>query len=59
MPGSGPDRPAAAEEIDLVVGIDPSSEVQRQMEVQQAGVRTRAQYGALFFLSLSAGVVRG
>jgi len=58
MPSGGTDRPTATEEINLVVGIDPSSEVQRQMEIQQAGIRTRAQYGALFFLSLGAGVVR-
>jgi len=59
MPSSGPDRPATTEEINLVVGIDRSSEVQRQMEIQQAGVRTGAQDGALLFLSLGTGVVRG
>ncbi len=59
MARGGTDRPTTAEEINLVVGVDASGEVQRQMEVQQAGVRTRAQYDALFFLSLGTGVVRG
>ena len=57
MASGGRDRPTAPEEINLVVGIDPSSEVQRQVEVQQAGVRTGAQDGAGLFLSLGAGVV--
>ncbi len=59
MPGGGADRPATTEEINLVVGIDTSSEVQRQMEIQEAGIGTRTHYGALFFLGLGTGVVRG
>ena len=59
MARGGTDRPTTTEEINLVVGVDASAEVQGQMEVQQAGVRTRAQYDALFFLSLGTGVVRG
>jgi len=42
MPSSGTNRPTAAEEVDLVISIDPSAEVQRQMQVQQARVRTGA-----------------
>jgi len=55
MASGGTDRPTATEEINLVVGVDASGEVQRQMEVQQAGVGTRTQYDALFFLSLAQG----
>ena len=33
MPSGGTNRPTATEEIDLVVGINPSAKVQRQMEV--------------------------
>lgn len=59
MAGGGTDGPTATEEINLVVSVDAAAEVERQMEVQQAGVGTRTQDGALFFLSLGAGVVRG
>ena len=59
MPSGGTDRIAATEEINLVVGVNASSQMQRQMEVQQAGIGARMQRGALFFLSLGAGVVRG
>jgi hypothetical protein len=59
MPSGGTDRITATEEINLVVGVDASSEMQRQMEIQQAGIRTRMQYGAVFFLSFGAGVVGG
>src|SRR5579863_10320938 len=52
MPGGGGDGPAATQEINLVVGVDAPSEVQRQMEIQQAEVRTGAQYGAPFLLGL-------
>ena len=59
MPRGGTDRPTSTEEIDLVVSVDTPSEVQGQMEIQQAGIGTRAHYGALFLLSLGTGVVRG
>ena len=59
MPGGGTDRPTATEEINLVVGVDTTAQVERQMEIQQAGVGTRTQDGALFCLSLGASVVRG
>jgi len=38
--GGGTDRPTATEEINLVVGVDAPSQMQSQMEIQQAGVRT-------------------
>lgn len=44
----GRDVPALAKKVDLVVGIDPSFEVERQVEVQKCGRRTGAGGGALF-----------
>ena len=44
----GSDVPALAEKVDLVVGVDPSFEVESQMEVQQGGWRTGTRGGALF-----------
>ena len=58
VPRGGADGPAASEEINLVVGIDAPSEVQRQMEVQQGGVGTRREGDAFFFLGLGASFVR-
>ena len=59
MPSGGTDGPTATEEVDLVVGVDASAEVEGQVEIQEAGVRTRTQNGALFCLGLGAGVVWG
>jgi len=59
MPSGGTDRPATTEEVDLVVGVDTSAEVDGEMEIQEAGVGTRTQNGALFGLGLSAGVAWG
>ena len=59
MPSGGTDRPAATEEVDLVVGVDASAEVEGEMEIQEAGVGTRTQNDALFGLGLGAGVVWG
>ena len=55
----GTDGPAPTEEIHLLVGVDAASEVQRQMEIQQRGIRASTQDGALFFLGFGASVVRG
>ena len=41
------DGPATAQEVDLEVGIDPAAQVERQMQVQQGGGRTRPDGGAL------------
>lgn len=54
MASGGTDRPATTQEIHLMIGIDASSEVQGQMEIQQAGVGARTQDLAFFFLSLGA-----
>lgn len=55
----GTDGPAPTEEIHLMIGVDAASEVQRQMEIQQRGIRTSTQDGALFFLGFGASVVWG
>ena len=44
----GSDVPALAKKVDLVVGVDPSFEVESQMKVQKSGWRTEAGGGALF-----------
>jgi hypothetical protein len=44
----GSDVPALAEEVDLVVGVDPAFQMERQMEVQQGGRRTGTCGGAFF-----------
>ena len=43
--------PALAKKVDLMVGIDPSFQVERQMKVQQGGRRTGTREGALFLQS--------
>ena len=40
--------PALAKKVDLVVGVDPSFEVESQMEVQQGCGRAGTRDGALF-----------
>ena len=55
----GSDRPASTEEVDLLIGIDPATAMQGQMEIEQAGVRTGLQDGALFELGFGASVIRG
>ena len=40
--------PALAQKVDLAVGVDPSFEVERQMEVQQGGRRTGTRGRTLF-----------
>ena len=55
----GTDRPAPTEEIHLMVGVDAASEVQRQMKIQQRGIRAGTHDGALLCLGFGASVVRG
>ena len=56
--GSGTDGPAATEEIDLVVRVDAPAQVERQVEIQEGGIRTGPQYDALLSLGLSASLIR-
>ena len=58
MASGGTDWPASTQEINLMIGVDASSEVQGEMEIQKAGIRTRTHDGAFFFLSDGASVVR-
>ena len=51
----GGDGPALAQEVDLVVGVDPSFQVERQMEVQQGGRRTGTRDRAFFYQGLLPG----
>lgn len=44
----GGDVPALAQEIDLVVGVDPALQMERQMEIQEGGRRTGPGGGAFF-----------
>ena len=39
--------PTAAQEIYLVVGVDPAAQMERQMQVQQRGRRTGTYRGTL------------
>ena len=55
----GTDGPAPTEEIHLMIGVDAATEVQRQMEIQQRGIRAGTHHGALFFLGFGASVVWG
>ncbi len=59
VPGGRADGPASTQEVDLVVRVDPPTQIKRQMEIQEAGVGTGAQHVALLGLSLGAGLVRG
>src|SRR2546430_14142276 len=40
--------PALAKKVDLVIGVDPSFQVESQMEVQKVCRRTRTRDGSLF-----------
>jgi hypothetical protein len=51
-PRGGSDMPAAAQEVDLAVGVDPASQMERQMQVEQrcrgTGTNGRALFGQGF-----------
>jgi len=49
------DVPATSQKVDLVVGVDPSFQMERQMEVQQGVRRTGPRDGALFCQRLLPG----
>jgi len=57
LAGGGCDGPTATEEINLVVVVYAATAVERQMEIEQAGVWTDLQDGALFALGFGGGVV--
>jgi hypothetical protein len=47
LPGGG-DVPTATQKVDLLVGVDPAFQMERQMQVQQGWRRTGTRGGALF-----------
>ena len=53
------DLPASAEEVDLVVSIATATKMQSQVEVEEAGLRSRTQRITGLVLSLIPGLVRG
>ena len=59
MAGGGCDGPTAAEEVDLVVGIASATEVEGQVQVEEAGGGSRAQRVALLGQGFGPSVVGG
>ena len=59
LPGGGTDGPTVPEEVNLVIGVDAAAQVQRQVQVQQAGIGTDTPDRAPLGLRLGAGVVGG
>lgn len=59
LAGGGTDGPTAAQKVDLVIGVDAAAHLERQMQIQQAGVGTGAAHRAAFGLRLGAGGVGG
>ena len=57
--GGGADGPASTEEVDLVVSVDATAEVNGQMEIQEGGFGTGAQDDPVLSSSLGASLVRG
>ena len=54
----GSDGPALTRKVDLVIGVDASFQMERQMEVQQGGRWTGTREGALFSQRLPAWIQR-
>ncbi len=59
MAGGRSDGPATPQEVNLMVGIDAPSQMQGQMEIEQAWIRTGTDEVALFLQGFGAGVIRG
>ena len=57
--GGGADGPASPQEVDLVVGVDTTAQMNSQMEIQEAGVGAVLQHVALLGLGLGAGLIGG
>src|SRR5580692_707260 len=49
--------PTAAQKVDLVIGVDPAAQMERQMEIQQGGSWARTDGRAFFLKSLVPGRV--
>ena len=59
VPGGGANGPASTQKIDLVVSVDSTAHVKRQVKIQQAAVGTGAQHDALVGPRLGASLIRG
>ena len=59
LAGGGTDRPTATEKVDRLIGVEAAPQMERQMQIQQAGVRTNDPDGAPFGQRQGASVVRG
>ena len=57
--GGGAYGPASTQEIDLVVGVDATCQVDGQMKIHEGGVGTGAQHVAVLSLCQGAGLIRG
>src|SRR4051812_21594826 len=55
----GANGPASTQKIDLVVSVDSTAQVDRQVKIQEATVWTGAQHDALLGLRLGASLIRG
>ena len=53
----GRDRPTAAQEIDLLIWVNPPAKLERQREVQERGRRTRVNGPAVFLEGFIPGIV--
>src|SRR5260221_5681609 len=59
VPSGGADGPASTQKIDLVISVDSTAQVERQVKIQEAGVGTGTQHDALLGLRLGASLIRG
>ena len=57
--GRRTDGPALTEEVDLVVGVDPTPQINGQMEIQQSLVGTGTQRDTVLDSGLGACLIRG
>jgi hypothetical protein len=59
VPSGGADGPASTQKIDLVVSVDSTAQVERQVKIQEAAVGTVPQHDALLGLGFGASLIRG
>jgi hypothetical protein len=59
VPSGGADGPASTQKIDLVVSVDSTAQVERQVKIQEAAVGTVTQHDALLGLGFGASLIRG
>jgi hypothetical protein len=57
VPGGRANGPASAQKVNVVVSVDTTAQVERQMEIQEASIWTGPQDDTLLGLSLGAGLI--